>query len=56
MLEAPPNQPMGGGYNSTLSVSIPGGLANNAAINVNITLGVVRGGTLRFYVITEALP
>ncbi|HEX8685266.1 MAG TPA: Calx-beta domain-containing protein, partial [Pyrinomonadaceae bacterium] len=55
-LEAPPSQPMGGGYNSTVSVSIPGGLANNASINVNVTLGVVQSGTFRFLFTVEALP
>ncbi len=55
-LEAPPNQPMGGGYNSTVSVSIPGGLANNASVNVNITFGMVQSGTFRFFCTVEALP
>jgi hypothetical protein len=55
-LETPPAQPNGGGYNSTLSVAIPGGLAPNASINVNFALGVVQGGSFRFYVIVEALP
>ena len=55
-LETPPTQANGGGYNSTFSVSIPGGLANNASIDVNFALGVVQGGTFRFYIIVEALP
>jgi hypothetical protein len=55
-LETPPAQANGGGYNSTLSVNIPGGLANNASIDVNFALGVVQGGTFRFYIIVEALP
>jgi hypothetical protein len=49
-------QPNGGGYNSSLTVAIPGGLAPNASINVNFALGVVQGGTFRFYIIVEALP
>ena len=49
-------QPNGGGYNSTLSVAIPGGLAPNASVNVNFALGVVQGGSFRFYIIVEALP
>jgi len=56
VLETPPAQANGGGYNSTLSVAIPGGLAPNASINVNFALGVVQGGTFRFYIIVEALP
>jgi hypothetical protein len=55
-LETPPSQPNGGGYNSTVTVSIPGGLANNASIDVNFTLGVVQAGTFRFKLIIEALP
>ena len=56
VLETPPAQGNGGGYNSTLSVSIPGGLAPNASIDVNFALGVVQGGTFRFFIIVEALP
>jgi hypothetical protein len=57
VLETPPAQPNGGGYNSTVSVTLPGpGLANNASIDVNFALGVVQGGTFRFYIIVEALP
>jgi hypothetical protein len=55
-LETPPAQPNGGGYNSTVIVAIPGGLANNASIDVNFTLGVVQAGTFRFKLIIEALP
>jgi hypothetical protein len=55
-LETPPAQPNGGGYNSTLTVSIPGGLPNNASIDVNFSLGVKQGGTFRFLIIVEALP
>ncbi|MFL6334264.1 MAG: Ig-like domain repeat protein [Pyrinomonadaceae bacterium] len=55
-LEQPPTQSVGGGINSTLSVSIPGGLAPNASIDVNFTLGVQQTGTFRFLIIVEALP
>ena len=56
VLETPPAQTVGGGYNSTVSVSIPGGLAPNASINVNFALGVYQSGSFRFYIIVEALP
>jgi hypothetical protein len=56
VLETPPNQSQGGGYNSTVSVSIPGGLASGASVDVNFALGVVQGGSFRFLVIIEALP
>ena len=56
-LEQPPNQPNGGGYNSTVSVALPGGtLAPGAAVNVEFLLGVQTTGTFRFLIITEALP
>jgi hypothetical protein len=55
-LETPPAQGAGGGYNSTLSVSIPGGLAPSASIDLNFQLGVMQGGTFRFLIIVEALP
>jgi hypothetical protein len=56
VLETPPAQPSGGGYNATLTVAVPGGLAPNASIDVNFRLGVVQAGTFRFYIIIEALP
>jgi hypothetical protein len=55
-LETPPTQTVGGGYNSTLSVSIPGGLAPGASIDVNFALGIYQSGSFRFYIIVEALP
>jgi hypothetical protein len=56
-LETPPNQPNGGGYNSTLSLTLPGGgLANNASMDVNFTFGVQTSGAFRFFIIIEALP
>jgi hypothetical protein len=56
VLETPPAQAVGGGYNSTLSVAIPGGLAPGASIDVNFALGVYQSGSFRFYIIVEALP
>ncbi|MDT7809010.1 MAG: hypothetical protein QOJ70_2823 [Acidobacteriota bacterium] len=56
-LEQPPTQPNGGGYNSTMSLTLPGGgLANNASLDVQFLLGVQTTGTFRFYIIIEALP
>jgi hypothetical protein len=56
-LETPPAQANGGGYNSTVTVTLPGpGLANNASIDVNFKLGVVTTGNFRFLIIVEALP
>jgi hypothetical protein len=57
-LESPPNQPNGGGFNSTVSagtVSITP-LAPGATINVNFLLGVQQSGSFRFFIIVEALP
>jgi hypothetical protein len=56
VLETPAAQPNGGGYNSTVTVSIPGGLPNNASIDVNFALGVVQLGNFRYFIIVEALP
>ncbi|HKY29227.1 MAG TPA: hypothetical protein VJM12_14910, partial [Pyrinomonadaceae bacterium] len=58
-LEQPPNQTMGGGYNSTLSVgtvSVGTPLANGASVNVQILLGLQQTGNFRFLIIVEALP
>src|SRR5262249_34226142 len=57
VLETPPTQAAGGGYNSTVIVTLPGpGLTNGSSINVNFTLGVMQTGTFRFRIIVEALP
>jgi Bacterial Ig domain/Calx-beta domain len=55
-LEMPPNQTLGGGYNSTLTVNLGSPLANGASLNVNFLLGVQTTGTFRFLIIVEALP
>ncbi len=55
-LEQPPNQPNGGGVNSTLTVSLASPLANGASLPVNFLLGIQQTGTFRFYIIVEALP
>src|SRR5207244_7558653 len=58
-LEAPPNQPNGGGLNSTLAsgtVTIGTPLANGASLDVQFLLGVQQTGTFRFLIIIEALP
>ena len=56
-LEQPPNQPAGGGFNSTLRVPLPaGGLPPGGSVNVQFVLGMHRSGTFRFLIITEALP
>jgi hypothetical protein len=58
-IEQPPplTQPNGGGLNSSLTVTIPGGaIANGASIDVHFLLGVQQGGSYRFFVNVEALP
>ncbi|HEX8148922.1 MAG TPA: S8 family serine peptidase [Pyrinomonadaceae bacterium] len=55
-LETPPTQTSGGGFNSTLSVAVPGGsLANGASISVQFLLGIMQTGRFKFYVNIEAL-
>ena len=55
-LEQPPNQPQGGGQNSTLTVMLPGSsLAVGNSIDVQFLLGVEQSGTFRFLVNVEAV-
>src|SRR4029434_10419526 len=54
-LEQPPNQPNGGGFNSSMSagtVTLATPLANGASINLQFLLGIQQTGTLRFYLDT----
>lgn len=58
-LETPPNQAIGGGYNSTWSsgtISTGSPLPNGQSILINLKLGVEKTGQFRFYLIVEALP
>lgn len=58
-LETPPSQPIGGGFNSTLSagtVTLDTPLPPNSSITVNFFLGVQQTGRFRFFVNIEALP
>jgi hypothetical protein len=58
-LEQPPNQPVGGGWNSTLSagtVTLAEPLADGASLNVQFLLGVQQTGNFRFLLNVEALP
>ncbi len=59
LLEEPPSQPNGGGYNSSLSagiVTLGQPLVQGAGINVHFLLGVQTGGSYRFFINVEALP
>jgi hypothetical protein len=51
ILEEPPFQNFGGGWNSTLTLAQ--GLAPGAAVPVQFVLGVEQGGSFRFFVIFE---
>jgi hypothetical protein len=58
-LEQPPLQPLGGGFNSTLSantITLGQPLVPGASINVEFLLGVQQEGNYRFMVNVEALP
>ncbi|HLL71933.1 MAG TPA: M36 family metallopeptidase [Pyrinomonadaceae bacterium] len=58
-LEEPPNQPRGGGINSSLrvpTVALGTPLANGQSMNVQFLFGVMRDGAFRFIVNIEALP
>ncbi|PYS71613.1 MAG: hypothetical protein DMF69_09810 [Acidobacteria bacterium] len=55
-LDQPPTQSIGGGLNSTMSVTLESPLPNGESVNVSFLLGVHQPGTFRFLVIVEALP
>ncbi|MGB8507362.1 MAG: hypothetical protein WCD76_03075, partial [Pyrinomonadaceae bacterium] len=58
-LEQPPNQPNGGGYNSSLSagtVTLGTPVVNGQSINVQFLLGIQQTGNFRFFINVEALP
>ncbi len=56
-VEVPPAQASGGGLNTSMTVTLPGGmLANGAAVNVQFLLGIQQGGAYRFFINVEALP
>ena len=58
-LEAPPSQPNGGGFNSSLSagvVTLATPIANGASLDVRFLLGIQQTGNFKFYVNIEALP
>jgi uncharacterized repeat protein (TIGR02543 family) len=55
-LEEPPTQAKGGGYNATLLVDVPGGtIADQAAVVVNLTFGVAKGGSFSLAYVVEAV-
>jgi hypothetical protein len=56
ILEEPPTQTNGGGWNTTLSFPLPTPLAPNDSVNVQFVFGVVSGGTFSIVINTEALP
>jgi hypothetical protein len=53
-----PNQPNGGGLNSTVHVNLGQGqlIAPGETVDVQFLLNVVQAGTFRFYVFAEAFP
>jgi hypothetical protein len=58
-LEQPPNQTIGGGYNSTLALGTvtPGSpLHAGNSMELQFVLGIVQPGAFRILVIVEALP
>ena len=56
VLEQPPSQPNGGGFNSTLSLALPLGsfIGNGQSINLQFLLGVQQPGAFKFYINVEA--
>ena len=56
VLETPPAQPIGGGHNSTLTITLGTPLAAGASVNVQFLLGVEQTGSFKFFFNIEALP
>jgi uncharacterized repeat protein (TIGR01451 family) len=55
-VEQPPTQPLGGGLNSTATVTLPqGGLPSGASVDVQFLLGIEQTGNFRFFVIIQGL-
>jgi hypothetical protein len=58
-MEAPPAQPNGGAFNTTLSVgsvTLASPIPNGGAVNVQFLLGIQQTGTFKFFVNIETLP
>jgi len=55
-LETPPAQALGGGHNSTVTISLGTPLAAGASINLQFLLGVQQTGSFKFFVNIEAVP
>ena len=59
LLEQPPSQPNGGGFNSSMSsqtVTLATPLANGASLDLRFLLGIQQTGSFKFYINVEALP
>jgi Bacterial Ig domain/Calx-beta domain len=58
-LETPPAQPMGGGFNSSVTtgtITLGTPLAPGASVNLQLLLGVQSSGSFKFFFNIEALP
>jgi hypothetical protein len=55
-LETPPAQSLGGGHNSTITVTLGTPLAAGASVNLQFLLGVQQTGSFKFFFNIEALP
>ena len=55
-LETPPDQASGGGWNSTMAVTLGTPLPAGSSLNLQFMLGVQQTGSFRFFVNVEALP
>jgi hypothetical protein len=57
VVETPPDQPSGGGLNTSMIVPLTdSGLTAGASIHAQFVVGIQKEGTFRFIVIVEALP
>jgi hypothetical protein len=55
-VEQPPSQPYGGGWNSTMTLTLPQPLAPGESASFQLVVGLQSTGSFRFIVSVEALP
>jgi hypothetical protein len=56
IIQTPPTQSLGGGQNSSGTLTVPVNLVSGATVDVRFVLGVQQAGRFRFFVNVEALP
>jgi hypothetical protein len=55
-LETPPAQALGGGWNASVTVTLPAAIPAGGSINAHFLYGVMQAGNFRTFIISEVLP